>query len=162
MSEQSTIPRKRVTSLDDLPSAGDTIWIEFTAEGGIYEIETRRLSHADWMQIDFDLPHESPPQRVGKRGVEYNYEDVDYLKRVGQRQQTLALRRIAASLTMPIAGNDLEQKARTISTTKPVGFVNALYGALSALHGEGEADVVERVFHKATAAPDVGVKDAGD
>ena len=152
-----------ITSLDQLPKAGDEVLVEFDAEGARHRIKAKRLSHRQWTELNFSLPQPSPPDRMGPRGLEPNFKNVDYLSELDKRFQALSLLRIAATLVVPIPGGTVEQKANYIAENLSEGFVSAVYIAIATLHGEGDA-VAQRVdtFHSDGDAGDAGDEELGD
>lgn len=144
--ETETAPAKEQRAVTNLSELG-THEVEFVIEVDdmILRIPGRTLSYGQWQRIEKDVPPAVPPGEPGRDGIQYNYNNPQYLLKLGERHTKVSLARVLHCLRIDgITGNTLEERLESLCDAVDAKVLIALMNAVHKLHEKYEARVEAR------------------
>ena len=133
-----------VSAWDQLNDAV-TFTVEIERPGGsVLRVRMRELSYTDWIQVEIDNPLPSPPIIAGKGGSkQYDRENPDYLRKLGESLETMAYKRLLKALVVDVPGETEEDQLVELRKM-PAPILRALRTQVETMHMANQARIEDR------------------
>lgn len=132
----------RLTSFDAFMPEDIDVRLEF--DDHIEIVPMRTLSYGEFQRIGRDVPIPTPPiMGAGKNGPIYDYNDAGYRQQVQDAEMQRTLRRLLASLRVPVPGGTVVEQVAVLQNSD-ANRLRMLISAMVQLAAGGEASVESR------------------